>query len=111
MPAGGAALPIHDWTRGDAGLFHDFHQDRTIALRRSLNAGRLPPGYVALADQQAGGPTPDVLTLRRGPHGPRRPESAGGAAAVAPVPPSARFVIELDDDAYARRANRIRIQH
>jgi hypothetical protein len=20
-------MPIHDWTRVDAGLFHDFHQD------------------------------------------------------------------------------------
>src|SRR5205823_14185525 len=65
MPAGGAAMLIHDWTRVDAGLFHDFHQDWTIELRRALNAGRLPPGYVALADQQTGGPIPDALTLHR----------------------------------------------
>ena len=58
-------MPIHDWTRVDAGLFHDFHQDWTIELRRSLNAGRLPAGYVALTDQQTGGPIPDVLTLNR----------------------------------------------
>jgi hypothetical protein len=45
-------MPIHDWTRVDAGLFHDFHQDWTIELRRSLNAGLLPPGYFALTDQQ-----------------------------------------------------------
>jgi hypothetical protein len=59
-------MPIHDWTRVDAGLFHDFHQDWTIELRRSLNAGRLPPDYVALADQRAGGPIPDVLTFALG---------------------------------------------
>jgi hypothetical protein len=70
-------MPIHDWTRVDAGLFHDFHQDWTIELRRTLNAGRLPSGYVALTD----------------------------------VPPQARFVIEAEEDTYARRANRIRIQH
>jgi hypothetical protein len=41
-------MPIHDWTRVDAGLFHDFHQDWTIELRRSLNAGLLPSGFSAL---------------------------------------------------------------
>ncbi len=64
-------MPIHDWTRVDAGLFHDFHQDWTIELRRSLNAGRLPPGYVALADQQT-----------------------GGGVTMAATPPRARFVAD-----------------
>jgi hypothetical protein len=103
-------MPIHDWTRVDAGLFHDFHQDWTIELRRTLNAGRLPPGYVALADQQTGGPIPDVLTLNRRPPGTGKREPAGGLT-VAAAPPHARFVIEAEDDTYARRANRIRIQH
>jgi len=103
-------MPIHDWTRVDAGLFHDFHQDWTIELRRSLNAGRLPAGYVALADQQTGGLIPDVLTLNRKPKGAGKRESAGGLA-VATVPPQARFVVEAEEDTYARRATRIRIQH
>jgi hypothetical protein len=103
-------MPIHDWTRVDPGLFHDFHQDWTIELRRSLNAGRLPPGYFALADQQTGGPIPDVITLNRGPKGRGKSESAGGLA-VATAPPKARFVVESEGDIYARRASRIRIQH
>ncbi|MBY0528500.1 MAG: DUF4058 family protein [Gemmataceae bacterium] len=103
-------MPIHDWTRVDAGLFHDFHQDWMIELRRSLNAGRLPPGYVALADQQIGGPIPDVLTLNRRPKDSDRGEPVGGLA-VATIPPRARFVVEAEEDTYARRANRIRIQH
>ncbi len=103
-------MPIHDWTRVDAGLFHDFHQDWTIELRRSLNAGRLPPGFVALVEQQTGGPVPDVLTLSR------RPRDSGGSGrvgglAVATAPPKARFIVEGEEDDYARRANRIRIQH
>ena len=80
-------MPIHDWTRVDAGLFHDFHQDWTIELCRSLNAGRLPRGYGVLIDHQI------------------------GALAVATAPPLARYVVEVEEDAYARRANRIRIQH
>jgi hypothetical protein len=103
-------MPIHDWTRVDAGLFHDFHQDWTIELRRSLNAGRLPPGYVALADQQTGGLIPDVLTLNRRPKELETREPAGGLA-VATAPPQARFVVEAEADAYARRATRLRIQH
>ena len=103
-------MPIHDWTRVDAGLFHDFHQDWTIELRRSLNAGRLPPGYVALTDQQTGGTIPDVLTLNRRPKGPGKGEPAGGRA-VATAPPRARFIVEGEANTYARRANRIRIQH
>jgi hypothetical protein len=91
-------------------LFHDFHQDWTIELRRSLNAGRLPPGYVALTDQQVGGPIPDVLTLNRGPRGRGKREPAGGVA-IAAAPPKARFIVESEGDVYARRANRIRIQH
>src|SRR5437764_11385824 len=103
-------MPIHDWTRVDAGLFHGFHQDWTIELRRSLNAGCLPPGYVALADQQTGGPIPDVLTLHRGPKNPGRTEPVGGIAVATP-PPKARFIVELEEDTYARRANRIIIHH
>src|ERR1041385_1151343 len=103
-------MPIHDWTKVDAGLFHDFHQDWTIELRRSLNAGRLPPGYVALADPQTGGPIPDVLTLNRGLKERGKEEPAGGLA-VATAPPKARFVVESEGNIYARRANRIRIQH
>jgi len=39
-------MPIHDWSRVDAGLFHDFHQAWTIELRKALNRGLLPPGYI-----------------------------------------------------------------
>jgi hypothetical protein len=34
-------MPIHDWTRVNAGLFHDFHQSWTVTLRNALNAGVL----------------------------------------------------------------------
>jgi hypothetical protein len=75
-----------------------------------LNAGRLPPGYTALTDQQTGGPIPDVLTLNRGPKGRGKVDSAGGVV-VADAPPRSRFVIKSEGDTYAQRANRIKIQH
>jgi hypothetical protein len=44
-------MPIHDWTRVDAGLFHAFHQSWIVVLSRALNAGVLPADYFALPEQ------------------------------------------------------------
>ena len=67
-------MPIHDWTKVGAGIFHDFHQTWIIEIKRALNAGLLPAGYYALAEQIAGGLGPDVLALEAagGPVGPER---------------------------------------
>lgn len=46
-------MPIHDWTRVEAGIFYDFHHDWITTLKRSLNDGRLPAGFYALAEQIA----------------------------------------------------------
>ena len=53
-------MPIHDWTRVDAGLFHAFHQDWIGVLARALNAGVLPRDYFALREQSIRDPVPDV---------------------------------------------------
>jgi hypothetical protein len=100
-------MPIHDWTRVSAGIFHDFHQDWTIEIRRCLNRGILPPGYYAMADQRVTGPEPDVVALRL-----RGPEPAGGLV-VAETPPKIRQAAHVPTEAaiYARKANRIAIHH
>ncbi len=46
-------MPVHDWTRVHAGLFHHFHQRWIQALCDRLNTGDLPPGYYALSEQVA----------------------------------------------------------
>jgi hypothetical protein len=51
-------MPVHDWTRADDGLFHDFHYSWLWHLRDVLNGGLLPPGYYAMAEQHAGGDVP-----------------------------------------------------
>ena len=33
-------MPIHDWSKGPAGLFHHFHQRWAISICDALNAGR-----------------------------------------------------------------------
>ena len=44
-------MPIHDWTRVDAGIFHDFHLGWIAEIRHVLNGGLLPPNYYALAER------------------------------------------------------------
>jgi hypothetical protein len=56
-------MPIHDWTRVDANLFHDFHQTWTIGIRNALNSGLLPKGFSALVERHAAGAVPDVIAL------------------------------------------------
>jgi hypothetical protein len=103
-------MPIHDWSRVDAGVFHDFHQAWTIEIRNALNAGVLPPDFFAMAEQVAGGPVPDVVTLQRRRTAGESREPTGGVA-VATTPPQARFVTSADLDPYVHKANRIAIKH
>jgi hypothetical protein len=105
-------MPIHDWTRVDAGLFHDFHQSWTVALRDALNLGGLPPDYFALVEQRIGGPIPDVLTLHLS-TGSEEPSDDGGgpSVAVATVPPPTRLILREEAEIYAEKANRITVRH
>jgi hypothetical protein len=98
---------MHDWTRVDAGTFHDFHQGWTIEIRNRLNTGVLPDGYFAMADQRVTGPEPDVVALRL-----RGPQPTGGLI-VAETPPRIKQAARVDTEAarYAWKANRIVICH
>ena len=46
-------MPIHDWTRVYAGLFHDFHQTWSIYVKDALNAGLSSTGLVAIVERRA----------------------------------------------------------
>jgi Protein of unknown function (DUF4058) len=103
-------MPIHDWTRVDAGLFHDFHQSWTVTLRNVLNEGVLPPDYFALAEQRVQGPIADVLTLKLSPDLTDQPSEEGGIS-VATVSPRTRLVRRSDRSVYADKADRITVRH
>ncbi len=103
-------MPVHDWTRVDANLFHDFHQTWSIAIRNALNGGLLPKGYSALVEQHASGVVPDVITLK-GRSRPDRPVEPTGGAVVVATPPKARHVFRAEQEIFAARANRITIRH
>ncbi len=104
-------MPMHDWTRVDAGLYHAFHQGWTVAITNALNGGLLPRDHYALVDQHAGGVIPDVLTLQLQQDDDSGDSQASGGTAVAVAPPRTQHVHRWEADIYAQRANRIAIRH
>src|SRR5439155_22133095 len=90
--AGEQTMPVHDWTRVEAGIFHAFHVAWIPEIQKSLNGGLLPEGYYALAEQHVGRSIADVLTLHASQapieRPPRRlpPPPATGGTAVAEAP-------------------------
>ncbi len=86
-------MPVHDWTRVEAGLFHDFHVTWIALIRIALNEGLLPEGYYALAEQHTGRSIPDILTLHASPEPPAPPlplPPATGGTLLAEAPPRVR---------------------
>ncbi len=110
-------MPLHDWTRVEDGIFHDFHLAWIAEIRRSLNAGLLPEGFYALAEQVAKGGNPDVLAL----HEPDPEPSAngvyspmaddGGGTALLTARPRTRIAVQTERETYTRRQRRIVIRH
>ena len=99
-------MPMHDWTRVDAGIYHDFHHEWISEIKRYLNRGLLPKDHYAMAEQIAGGFGPDVLTLQeRSP----KPDRSGGTATL--TRPSAKHFAERAISDKARRLSRTVIRH
>src|SRR5687767_3081940 len=103
------SMPIHDWTRVDAGIFHNFHHGWITDIYAALNRGILPPSYYALAEQIAGGLGPDVLTLR-GPIGRPIEPVEGGGVALATNPPRVRIRMTSDASRYAAKTKSVVIR-
>jgi Protein of unknown function (DUF4058) len=124
--AEGMLMPVHDWTRVDAGIFHHFHQRWIGVITDVLNQRLLPMEYYALAEQQGAGFEPDVLTLKASEasepddDGLRPPlvsrsgrgngdEVAGGGMLVAD--PRVRITAETDLEFYRRKQNVAAVRH
>jgi Protein of unknown function (DUF4058) len=105
-------MPIHDWTRVNAGIFHYFHQRWIGAICDALNEGLLPDEYYALAEQRTGERIPDVLTLI----GKADANEAVGDRSPRPSTavrerPTTKFVVETDAEIYLRKKNVVVVRH
>lgn len=83
-------MPVHDWTRVDAGTFHAFHTAWITHLSETLNGGLLPAGYYALPEQHAGRLIADVLTLQAPALAAQQLPTGEGGVAVREAPPRVR---------------------
>jgi hypothetical protein len=99
-------MPMHDWTTVTAGTYHNFHFAWANTIMNRLNAGLLPRGYFAMAEQTIGRPNADVVALHR-----RVRPDGDGTTATLPRPTATVVQAETDETRYARRANRIAIHH
>lgn len=104
-------MPVHDWTRVDAGIFHHFHTAWVTHLSDALNGGLLPDGFYALAEQHAGRAIADVLTLQVDDSGPIIPRESG-AVAVAEAPPRvSRRMVASPNATYRATRRTLTIRH
>jgi len=106
-------MPIHDWSRVGAGIFHDFHHAWIEEIKRALNGGLLPDTYYALAEQHAAGFGPDVLTLQGGAGqdpGPDDTPDPGGGGLVTTAP-AVRLAAESDREFYRRKQTTVAVRH
>jgi hypothetical protein len=119
-------MPIHDWSRVGAGIFHHFHQRWIGAITDVLNDQLLPDEYYALAEQQGAGFDPDVLTLKgggqpepdddatqppdMGPADLRRGNGAAGSGVLV-AEPRVRVTAETDLEFYRRKQNVVAVRH
>lgn len=111
-------MPIHDWTRVEAGIFHDFHTTWIPEMRRRLKRGLLPAGYYATVEQVAEGPIPDVLALKRESHGKNgqaaripKPDTGNGVVALAEAAPRVAHRSIAQANIYAKKARTLVIRH
>ena len=106
-------MPVHDWTRVSAGVFHDFHGSWITELKKALNGGILPYGYYAMSEQVAGEVGPDVLALEARSGGPGGHESSlEGATAVKETPPKVRFTVTANErELYTLKRRTLVIRH
>lgn len=104
-------MPVHDWKRVEAGIFHDFHHEWISTIRRTLNDRLLPEDYYALAEQEAAGFGPDVLTLQTARPGPEAPSPANGPVALLQAPPQVRFMADSRREFLRRKKSVIAVHH
>ena len=105
-------MPMHDWTRVDAGIYHAHHHEWISEISRALNRGLLPSSYYALPDQIAAGFGPDVLTLQDQSEG--EAEKSDGAVATATTlqtRPQTHFMAQTEAEFYRRKKSAIAIHH
>src|SRR5262245_23262714 len=107
-------MPLHDWTRVDAGIFHDCFVAWIAEIQGALNGGLLPEGYYALIEQHTGRAIADLLALHTSSANSASPPSRlplppmMGGVALADAPTRTRWQRTVEQPLARRRSVAIR---
>ncbi len=105
-------MPIHDWSRVPAGIFHHLHHSWIEEIQRALNAGLLPDEYYAMAEQRTAGYGPDVLALQVDLGGTKPFDSSTSRdEGLLVAEPKVAVTAEADMEFYRRKQNIIAVHH
>jgi hypothetical protein len=99
-------MPMHNWTRVEAGIYHHFHHEWISEIHRAV-LRRLPEGYYSLAEQHAAGFGPDVLTWKT--VGTEDVSTGGGTATMTRRSP--KLFQEVPEEFYQRKQKAVVIRH
>lgn len=103
-------MPLHDWTRVSAGIFHYLHLLWIGKIGDALNDGLLPKGLYALGEEVAGGGNPDVIALHE-PTADDSPDGDSGGTAVLTATPRTQLVAQAEREQYTDLQRRLVIRH
>ncbi len=98
-------MPMHDWKRVDAGIFHAFHHSWIEEIHRAL-LKRLPADYYSLPEQIAAGVGPDILALKSDDQN----EPDGGGLATK-TRPKTKLYQETETEFYLSKQKAVVIHH
>lgn len=98
-------MPMHDWTRVDAGIYHAFHSVWITEIHRAV-MNILPEGYYSLPEQQAAGFGPDILTIKS-----EDDEVSEGGVLVTQAKPISKLYQETVTEFYLRKKKSVVIHH
>jgi hypothetical protein len=99
-------MPMHNWTRVDAGICHAFHHEWISEIHRAV-LRRLPEGYYSLPEQQAAGFGPDVLTLKTA----DADDAPAGGGTTTMARPKTKMFHETPTEFYLRKKKAVVIRH
>ncbi len=101
-------MPMHDWARVEAGIYHAFHHEWISEISRALNRGLLPDDFYALPEQQAAGFGPDVFTLQdtTGDN-----SAGGGTATLTRTKPKTTHYAQTPAEFHRRKKSSIAVRH
>jgi hypothetical protein len=111
-------MPIHDWTRVEACIFHDFHLSWSCAISAAFNRGGLPSGYYSLVEEHRVAfafELPDIGRTAEGDDvrdaGPRSERREKMSWEPRPDPPGTHLVAESEWEHYHRKHKTVTIRH